>query len=223
MNSMVCAQFEQVLEQQSAESLPAPAAAHLQECAQCRLLWSDLEAIRTAAQEWGAETPEPPARLWASLRVQLETEGLIRQAAQPGWMAGWLNAVPRLATAGAYLSLLLIGAVLLSVQADLPTPVASRRASVTRSVQTAPVEAELGQTLENDVKSVMAALPEHNPSLATSLQQNLGIVDNMIALCEKSVREQPSDPLAREYLYGAYQQKAVLLATALDRSTLEEK
>ena len=40
---------------------------------------------------------------------------------------------------------------------------------------------------------------------------------------EKSVREQPSDPLAREYLYGAYQQKAVLLATALDRSTLEEK
>jgi hypothetical protein len=27
--------------------------------------------------------------------------------------------------------------------------------------------------------------------------------------------------MAREYLYGAYQQKAVLLATAMDHSTLE--
>ena len=29
--------------------------------------------------------------------------------------------------------------------------------------------------------------------------------------------------MAREYLYGAYQQKAVLLATAMDRSTLEDQ
>jgi hypothetical protein len=35
------------------------------------------------------------------------------------------------------------------------------------------------------------------------------------------VREQPDDPMARDYLYGAYQQKAVLLAAATDRSALE--
>jgi hypothetical protein len=221
---MDCSQFERILEQQpAAEPLMASAAAHLQDCAQCRLLQSDLEAIRTAAQEWGAESPEPPTRLWASLRVQLEAEGLIREAGKPGWLAGWLNGSPRLAMAGAYLSLLLVGAVLLSVRTDSAIPLVSHQTSIMRLIQAASVEAELGRTLDSNAKSVMAALPEHNPSLATSLQQNLGIVDNLIALCEKSVREQPGDPLAREYLYGAYQQKAVLLATALDRSTLEEK
>ncbi len=32
------------------------------------------------------------------------------------------------------------------------------------------------------------------------------------------MREQPDNPAVRQYLYGAYQQKAVLLATAIDRS-----
>jgi len=38
-------------------------------------------------------------------------------------------------------------------------------------------------------------------------------------MCEKDVREQPENEMAREYLYGAYQQKAELLSTAMDRST----
>jgi hypothetical protein len=222
-SSTACVQFEQALEQQSDDQLSAFAVAHLQDCVHCSLLWSDLESIRTAAQEWGAEDPEPPARVWTALRAQLKAEGLIREpaAAKPGWLAGWLSGGPRLAMAGAYLSLLLVGVVL--VRTDLPIFVASRGAQVALLSDANSAEADLGQTLDSDMKRVMASLPEHNAPLATSLQQNLGIVDNMIALCEKSVREQPSDPIAREYLYGAYQQKAVLLATAMDRSTLEEK
>lgn len=223
-NSTACIQFEKALDQHSDEPLPASAEAHLQDCVQCSLLWSDLETIRTCAQEWGADEPEPPARVWIALRAQLEAEGLIHEPAiaRPGWLAGWLSGGPRLAMAGAYLSLLLVGAVL--VRTDLPVFVASRGgAQVTLLSEADSAEANLGQTLDSDMKRVMASLPEHNASLATSLQQNLGIVDNMIALCEKSVREQPSDPMAREYLYGAYEQKAVLLATAMDRSTLEEK
>jgi hypothetical protein len=234
-NSTACIQFEKALEQ-SDEPLSASAAAHLQDCVHCSVLWSDLETIRATAQEWGAEEPEPPARVWIALRAQLEAEGLIREPAvarrgsqanwqanwQASWLAGWLSGGPRLAMAGAYLSLLLVGAVLL--RTDLPLPAVSRAgARVTLLSEATSAEAELGQTLDSDMKRVMASLPEHNASLASSLQQNLGIVDNMIAVCEKSVREQPSDPIAREYLYGAYQQKAVLLATALDRSTLEEK
>jgi len=38
-------------------------------------------------------------------------------------------------------------------------------------------------------------------------------------MCEKNVREQPENEMAREYLYGAYEQKAELLAAAMDRST----
>jgi hypothetical protein len=81
--------------------------------------------------------------------------------------------------------------------------------------------ADIGKALEGDVKDVFNSLPEGNPVLASSLRENLGIVDNLIAVCEESVREQPDDPISRDYLYGAYQQKAVLLATATDRSALE--
>ena len=76
--------------------------------------------------------------------------------------------------------------------------------------------------LDGNLKRVMESLPQRDVALADSFQHNLGIVDNLIAVCEKSVKEQPDDPVARDYLYGAYQQKAVLLAVAMDRSTMVE-
>jgi hypothetical protein len=36
-------------------------------------------------------------------------------------------------------------------------------------------------------------------------------------LCEKSVREDPEDEVARDYLYDAYHQKADLLAQISER------
>jgi hypothetical protein len=82
----------------------------------------------------------------------------------------------------------------------------------------------LGSTLDGNMQRVVASFSsDYDNSVALSLQQNLQIVDNLIAVCEKTVREHPADPLAREYLYGAYQQKADLLAVATDRSALEIK
>jgi hypothetical protein len=60
----------------------------------------------------------------------------------------------------------------------------------------------------------------HDAAVTDSIRRNLNIVDNFIAMCEKDVREQPENDMAREYLYGAYEQKAELLATAMDRSTM---
>jgi hypothetical protein len=50
-----------------------------------------------------------------------------------------------------------------------------------------------------------------------SLRQNLDIVDHFIADCEQRVKEEPRDDLAREYLSGAYQQKAELLSAMMER------
>ena len=61
-------------------------------------------------------------------------------------------------------------------------------------------------------------LQRQDTAVTDSIRRNLQIVDNFIAICEKSVREQPDNQMAREYLYGAYQQKAELLATATNRS-----
>jgi hypothetical protein len=75
---------------------------------------------------------------------------------------------------------------------------------------------------EEEVRTVgiesIPGFPKQDAAVADSIRRNLGIVDNFIAMCEKSVREQPDNEVAREYLYGAYQQKAELLATATSRS-----
>jgi len=223
MSPTQCAQFERVLEEQPDAPLSAAASAHMNGCDDCRLLWSELEAIRTAGMELGSEEVEPPEYLWTSLRQQLESEGLIRErSAQQGWLSGWFGAAPRWALAGAFLSLLLIAAMLAGYQVNEPN--AAAVLPVRLSISAARprlVASDLGKTLDGDLKRVFDSLPEGNPVLVSSLRENLGIVDNLIAVCEKSVREQPDDPMARDYLYGAYEQKAVLLATATDRSALE--
>ena len=211
---MQCHEFEQVLEQQEARQLPADAATHLNDCGQCRALVADLDAIQAAARDLAAVEPEPAERVWISLRAQLEAEGLIRAeekaARGVGWLEGWLAMLPRPALAGAYLSLLLAAAVLLGTQGNLPPPGVS---PMVAQRATAALDSQLN-TVE---KRTVSALHQYDPAVIASLHRNLGIVDNFIALCEKSVREEPQNALAREYLYGAYQQKADLLAVMMDR------
>jgi hypothetical protein len=223
MSPIQCAQFERLLEEQPDGPLSAGAAAHLQNCIDCQVLWSDIEAIRAAGLEWGKEEVEPPEYLWSALRRQLASEGLIRERpAQRGWFSAIFGAAPRWTLAGASVSLLLIAAMLAGYQISERKSAAVLPMRLNMSAATPKlVASDLGQTLEGDVKRVFDSLPEGNPVLASSLRENLGIVDNLIADCEKSVREQPDDPMARDYLYGAYEQKAVLLATATDRSALE--
>lgn len=218
-----CHQLTEVLGQLTDGPLPDSAVSHLRSCEQCQSLWQELEAIRVAGHELGTEQPEPPAHLWPSLRDKLESEGLIRGSNRPGWFADWFGFSPRFAMGGAYVALLAIAASLVALHAGRP---AAMRLDGVEAMVTAPsatVTANLNKTLDTDIQRVVASLSEHDAPLATSVRQNLGVVDNLISLCEQSVREHPDDPIAREYLYGAYQQKATLLATAIDRSTMENR
>ena len=226
MSPTQCAQFERMLEEQPDGPLTVDATAHMKGCADCRVLWSDMEAIRTVAMEWGGQEVEPPEYLWSALRRQLEYEGLIRgsirESSQGSWLSAWFGATPRWALAGASISLLLIAAMLAGYQKNEPNAAAQIPMRLSISVARPKlVAADLGKALDGDLKQVFDSLPEGNTVLTSSLRENLGIVDNLIAVCEQSVREQPDDPMARDYLYGAYEQKAVLLATAMDRSALE--
>jgi hypothetical protein len=238
---MQCHEFEQILEQDSDAGLPASAAPHLRDCPACAALWDDFQAIRLAGSELGADQPEPPAHLWTSLRAQLESEGLIRGTREDlireprenmirdtpaqtpaGWLAGWFGHAPRFVLAASYAAVLLVAAFLSRYDgAPGVAELSSRQnpAAVAMPLTTA----GLGTTLDGNVKQIMASLPAGDVALVESFEHNLGIVNDLIVVCEKSVREKPDDPMAREYLYGAYQQKAVLLATAMDRSTLEDR
>lgn len=222
--SMACEQFEQILEEMEDGALPQPALEHVEACQACRALTADLTVIHDLAMELGSEPIAPPERIWISLRNQLEMEGIIREpeavrqpipAVKPGWWAFLQGPV----IAGSVLGLLLAAAALLGYLSNFSQAPVQTEMATPREVSPVPtadsVFKEEVLTVGNDS---IPGLRRQDNAVTNSIRRNLQIVDNLIAVCEKSVREQPDNQMAREYLYGAYQQKAELLATAMNRS-----
>src|SRR5271165_4471191 len=116
MSTLNCSEFIDQLERWMEGERPPQARAHAQDCSLCRGFAEDLDAIQSSAPALSVADPEPPARIWAALRVQLSDEGLIREPsriepvhvapARSSWLEGWLALVPRPAVAAAYLILL---------------------------------------------------------------------------------------------------------------------
>jgi hypothetical protein len=218
---MKCDEFERILEQQDDATLPQPALAHMEDCEACRVLTADLGAIRDAALELSAEELPVPERVWISLRNQIDAEG-IHLAQRPEVVSlnpGWWAAFQRPALAGAFLSLILAAAALVGYQSG-SVPLAAR-SPFSLQQESAPVLSAEKEFKEESLAIGDALIPEmqkQDAAVTDSLRRNLGVVDHFIAMCENSVREQPDNEMAREYLYGAYEQKAELLATAMNRS-----
>ena len=218
---MRCDQFEQILEQQEYEPLPEPALAHIEECEICRGLTLDLSAIHDIAMELGAEGIAPPEHIWAALRNQLEADGIIHdpQPVPQRARLGWWSAFQRPAVAGAFLSLILVAAATISYRQDSSQIAARPQLGLQQETPAVPSAESVFRdevlTVGNDS---IPGFQKQDAAVADSIRRNLGIVDNFIAMCENSVREQPDNEMAREYLYGAYEQKAELLATATNRS-----
>ena len=221
---MQCNELEQILEQHSDGPLPELANSHMNGCEACRALAADLEAIHTMAAGLGAEEIAPPEHIWITLRNQLEAEGIIHEPVPVDQSAGhgWWFAFQRPALAGAFLSCVLVAAGMISTLGN------STQMAVHPTVPPQQQEASVMPSAENLFKEELltvsnrntAGFPARDAAVSDSIRRNLNIVDNFIAMCEKNVREQPENEMAREYLYGAYEQKAELLATAMDRSTM---
>jgi hypothetical protein len=190
----------------------SPAAeAHIRTCADCSNLIADLDSIQNTASSLATADPEPSPRVWTALRAQLEDEGLI-QAAHSGasdslkrWFHGTFWVLPRPVLAGAYLAALIAVGFALSGSSSLRNDSNLWMSRMQRSTE--PLSARLA-TQEDTISSMAGA----NPLVTASLRKSLAVIDNNIALCEKSVREEPQNEFARDYLYEAYQQKADLIA-----------
>jgi hypothetical protein len=223
---MQCNELGQILEQQADGPLPELANDHINGCEACRALTADLAAIHAVALELGAEEIAPPEHLWTSLHNQLETEGIIRDSSptSKSMHRGWWFAFQRPALAGAFLSLVLVAAGMISTMGNPAQTVG--RLTVAPQLELQQVSL-VAPSAENVFKEELLTVGNENipgfragdATVSDSIRRNLNIVDNFIAMCEKDVREQPENEMAREYLYGAYEQKAELLSTAMDRST----
>jgi hypothetical protein len=215
MPALNCSDVLQYLEPRMEGERVPQVEAHLRACAHCQGVAGDLEAIRRAGQQLGEVAVEPPPHIWTAVRARLVEEDLIRE---PSWTKRWTEwlgsrvpALPRPVVAGAYLALLLAAGVLISSPRIFQTN-DSRWYNGTQATT-----ALLSRTLDSAEGHTLSALNARNPVVAASLHNNLALVDNYIQLCENSVREDPQNEAARDYLYGAYQQKAELLSEISER------
>lgn len=206
---MQCQELEQELERSGGGPLPAGAAAHVESCVSCRNLVADLESITAAAQALPREI-EPPARVWTALQAQLAAEGILQtEPAVAGWWEALLAffASPGLATAT--VGLLIIGAGLAVWNTGLENRLLPKAQPGFETASSA---------LRGEERGLAAQPTRSDSAVDRSLRENLVIVDDFIAECERRVQEEPDNDLAREFLSNAYQQKAELLATMMDRS-----
>jgi hypothetical protein len=202
---MQCKEVEVVLEREGWTPLPDAARDHLAGCSACQNLVEDLTAIVATAHLLPAEI-EPPARVWTSLRSQLEEEGIIKPAAaeRTSWWHGFSDVFRARTLATAAVGMLVMAAV--ALQVDHPVP-----ATEARNVY------EDAATVLNADEANLAQMQLGGSVVDVSLRQNLDIVNKFIADCEQRMKEEPRDDFAREYLTGAYQQKAELLSAMMER------
>ncbi len=217
---MQCKDVELVVEQEGLTPLLEAARAHVAACSYCQEFVADLATIVSIANELPAEV-EPPARVWNSLRAQLELEEIIKTSVVPasGERSSWWHGLSELfrsralATAAVGLVIVAAGFVQLRQKPDTslePTGIAAGPASQIAFAQTAKVLNDQ----EIDLRNMHLA---GTSPVDSSFQQNLQQVDEFIADCERHLKAEPQDELAREYLSNAYQQKAELLSAMMDR------
>jgi hypothetical protein len=210
---MQCSELEQVFEQEGLAPLSPEARQHLTECSACQHYVQDVNTILALAHELPAEL-EPPARVWISIRQQLEQEGLIHEAVAPKQAAPWWESFAELfrhralATASVFAVVLIVALLLFRSPVK---PVLEARDDSFKSTVSVLSEQE------HDLSNMQLASTSDISAVDASLRQNLQQVDEFIADCEQHLREQPADELAREYLTNAYQQKAELLSAMMDR------
>ena len=207
---MQCNELELVLEQEGIAPLPTAARAHLVSCTACQSLVADLRDIVAAAHTMPAEV-EPPARVWVYLSAQLETEGIIKSPAagylgRLPWWHGFAELFRGRALATVTVGLLIVAAGILQIQ----------RPAVEISELQSPY-AEPARALTEQEHGLVNMQLASTSSVDASLRQNLTAVDDFIADCERRLQAEPQDELAREYLFGAYRQKAQLLSAMMER------
>jgi hypothetical protein len=207
---MQCKEVESVLEREGFMPVPAGARAHVAGCSFCQGLVTDLTEIVATAHLLPTEV-EPPARIWHSVRTQLETEGIIRSAnTRATWWQGFSELFRSRALATVAVGFAILAALALQIPRHVIAPIETRN-----------VYGEVAVALNQDERGLLNAsdAPDSSPvsSIDAELRQNLQIVDNFIADCEQRLKEEPADDFSREYLSGAYQQKAELLAVMMER------
>jgi len=193
---------------------------HARDCPACGALLTDLQAIREAAQTLPQQAPSD--RVWRRLRSTLVQEGAFGQPVG-GWrqILSW-RLVPHLVPAGVLAGLVFLASVMTLPWSSLsrwggggeaggPAAVVQLGTAVPVSEDTA--LADVVSDLERSFKANEASMA---PDLKASYEKSLVSLDDSIQECLDSLRSEPRNTLAHEYLVTAYTRKAEVLSSALE-------
>lgn len=190
---------------------------HAAACDFCQCLLADVQLIRSASA--GLMQEDPPPRVWANVRLALVEEGVIHSGlglwrGQP--FRFLRRPAPLAAAAAVVVAIVLLKVPGVIVHPRVEPPNIIHAAAFGQSYMRPQDLASLKQTIRQleGAYSANSALLE--PSLKTTYEKSLASLDDEIHECQLSMKEEPEDGLAREYLSRAYVQKAQLLQSALD-------
>lgn len=206
---MTCEEFERVLPEVE-DRHTSEQQVHLNSCSSCSGLVADLEAIAQQAK-FLQYTDEPNSRVWNSIEIALRQEGLIREKQTPflvpsrprSWRVAWM--IP-----AAALMLLTAGVVRYQRSSD-------QTAQQIASVPADPAK-EVADTSTAGDEQLLAAVSSRTPAMRAAYEANLKDVDSYIRDAEKSLKADPNDEQAQQYLRNAYEQKSMVYEMAMNRS-----
>ncbi len=217
-----CEKFEANLASYLEGDSNPEALSHASECDFCRCLLADLDLIRKVSPELGTE--EPPARVWANVRAVLIEEGIVHDPVSfwrrwAPWGSRSLVRHPApfaAAAAAAVMAVVLFKAPGYLVHSNAPPANVIHSVVFTQDYMAPRDISSLRLTIQQLEQAYRANEASLEPSMKATYQKSLDSLDGEIRECELSMKQQPENDLAREYLSTAYVQKAELLQSALE-------
>ena len=215
-----CLQFDSELEAYLEGEARPFIASHARDCTPCGALLADLQSIQRAARDLPQE--EPSRVVWANVRARLEAEGAFGTPVG-GWrqILAW-RIFPHAIPLGVLSALVVLGTVLTLPSHSLQRwggtdgPIAPPAvAQIASALPVGDVSALAGvvSDLESSFKANEASMA---PDLKATYEKSLVSLDGSIKECLDSLRDEPRNTLAHDYLLTAYTRKAEVLSSALE-------
>ena len=190
---------------------------HVEACAECRALVTDLRSIRAAA--FMLDRHEPAAALWSNLQVKIAAEPaprarLLMMPTRANWPV-WLGAAAALVLAT------VIGLLpLLNRTADIEDEAAADAVPEV-TVESVAAEFEAAeqhyQKAIDDLQTIANKdTGELDPQVAAVLQKNLGVIDQAITESRAALKSQPTNTNAQDGLFDALRTKVALLQQTVE-------
>src|SRR5687768_2028700 len=189
---------------------------HLEACAGCRALVTDLRSIRASA--FMLDRREPAAALWTKLQAAVAAEPkpgarILMMPSRGNW-AVWLGA------AASAILVAVIGLLPLlnpNAGAAVSEPEAAGEVTVDSVAAEFAAAEEHYQKAINDLQTIASKdTGELDSQVAAVLQKNLTVIDQAITESRAALQTQPSSTNAQDGLFDALRTKVALLQQTVE-------